>query len=576
MARKEKAHMNRLLIIGLDGATFELIKPWVLEGKLPHLGKLLESGAHGPLKSTIPPMSPPAWTSFMTGKNPGKHGVFDFTARKPYSYEIEFVNARWRRAETIWKIMSDAGKRVCVLSVPITYPPEKVNGIMISGIDTPATGGIADATAFHPPELHHEIATKLGGYLISPNLKAFADHQCEAMVEAALRTVERKMDTALYLLAKEPWDCFMITIGETDGIAHRLWKYHDKHSPLSDKHSSQYAGSDPILSIYQKVDQYIGELRTMASDEITMMIMSDHGHGGNGSRAIFLNAWLEARGLLRFRTNTNGKILPSVVDAAKNIGIKVVPSSLKRMIFRKTQLANKIESSVRFALIDWGHTHAYSEETPYYPSVWVNLRGREPDGIVMPGKEYEEVRDEIIDALGKWSDPETGQRYVRKVHKREDIYCGALVEKFPDLIIEWNCDNGYSYLFKNSYSAKRQRTPMRQLDAKERQHVKSGDHRDHGILMVSGIDIQQPMQLSDVAIIDLAPTILHMLGLPVPVDMDGRVLTELFKAKSRGSRPVSYADRSQPQGDLSALRRDYTEDEEEAIRVRLQGLGYIE
>lgn len=143
--------MNRLLVIGLDGATFDLIKPWVQQGELPNIAKILQRGVHGELKSTVPPMSPPAWTSFMTGKNPGKHGIIDFTARKPYSYEIEFINARWRQAETIWKIMSDADKRVCVIAVPITYPPEKINGVMISGIDTPgATGGVADPTAMHP------------------------------------------------------------------------------------------------------------------------------------------------------------------------------------------------------------------------------------------------------------------------------------------------------------------------------------------------------------------------------------------------------------------------------------------
>jgi predicted AlkP superfamily phosphohydrolase/phosphomutase len=574
---KEKAHMDRLLIIGLDGATFDLIKPWVLEGKLPHLGKLLESGVHGALKSTIPPMSPPAWTSFMTGKNPGKHGVFDFTARKPYSYEIEFVNARWRKAATIWKIMSDAGKRVCVLGVPITYPPEKVNGIMISGIDTPATGGIADATAFHPPELHHEIATKLGGYLISPNLKAFADHQCEAMVEAALRTVERKMDTALYLLAKEPWDCFMITIGETDGITHRLWKYHDKLSPLSDEHSSQYQGPDPILSIYQRVDQYIGKLCAMESDNSSIMLMSDHGHGGNGSKAIFLNSWLEEHGLLRFKTNANGRILPSLVDAAKNIGIKAVPSSLKKMIFRKTQLANKIESSVRFARIDWRHSQSYSEETPYYPSIWINMRGREPDGIVMPGKEYEEIRDEIIDALGKWSDPETGQRLVSRVHKREAVYCGPCVGELPDLILEWNLDQGYSYLFKHSPGDKRRRTAIRRLRRPELNSAKSGDHRDDGIFVMTGKDIQPRRELQGARVVDLAPTILHLLGVPVPTDMDGEVLTEIFDVKYLKQHPVCYDHEESCTPHLSAEpQQHYSIDEEDAIRERLQGLGYIE
>lgn len=569
--------MNRLLIIGLDGATFDLIKPWVREGKLPHLGKLLKSGVHGALKSTIPPMSPLAWTSFMTGKNPGKHGVFDFTARKPHSYEIEFVNARWRKSATIWKIMSDAGKRVCVLGVPITYPPEKVNGIMISGIDTPATGGIADATAFHPPELHHEIATKLGGYLISPNLKAFADHQCEAMVEAALRTVERKMDTALYLLDKEPWDCFMITIGETDGIAHRLWKYHDKHSPLSDEHSSQYQGLDPILSIYQRVDQYVGKLCSMESDNSSIMLMSDHGHGCNGSKAIFLNSWLEEHNFLRFKTNANEKILPSLVDAAKNIGIKTVPSSLKKVIFRKTQLANKIESSVRFARIDWGRSQAYSEETPYYPSIWINLRGREPDGIVMPGKEYEEIRGEIIKALGKWSDPETGQRLISKVHKREAVYCGPWVGELPDLIPEWNLDQGYSYLFKPSPGDKRRRTAIRRLRQPELKLAKSGDHRDDGIFVMTGKPIQPGRELQGARVIDLAPTILYLLGVPVPADMDGKVLTKIFQVAYLNRHPVSYdPEMGCPPHFSAAPQQQYSITEEEAIRERLQGLGYIE
>jgi predicted AlkP superfamily phosphohydrolase/phosphomutase len=569
--------MDKVLIIGLDGATFDLIKPWVQEGKLPNLGKLMERGVHGALKSTIPPMSPPAWTSFMTGKNPGKHGVFDFTARRPFSYEIEFVNARWRKAKTIWKTMSEAGKRVCVLGVPMTYPPEQVNGIMISGIDTPATGGLADATAFYPPELHHELAERLGGYLISPNLKAFRQDQCESMVEAALRTVERKMDTALHLFTKEPWDCFMITIGETDGITHRLWKYHDKNSPLSDEHSSQYRGPDPILSIYQRVDQYIGTLCSMTSEDTTIIVMSDHGHGGNAATVIFLNSWLEQHGLLRFKTNTNGKIFPSLVDAAKQVGIKVVPSSLKKMIFRKTQLANKIESSVRFARIDWGHSQAYSEETPYYPSIWVNLRGREPDGIVRPGREYEEIRDEIIDALGKWSDPESGQRLVRQVHKREAVYSGPCVQELPDLIIEWNLDQGYSYLFKQSPSDKRRRTAIRRLARPELKFAKSGDHRDEGICIVTGRHILPPSEIQGAQVIDLAPTILHLLGVPVPQDMDGEVLTQIFEGDYLLQSPVCYGHEAEDTLYTPAnAQTSYSADEEEAIRERLQGLGYIE
>jgi predicted AlkP superfamily phosphohydrolase/phosphomutase len=330
------------------------------------------------------------------------------------------------------------------------------------------------------------------------------------------------------------------------------------------------------LSIYQKVDQYIGHLCAAAAADSTILVMSDHGHGGNSAKAIYLNAWLEGHGLLRFRTNRHGKLFPALVEAAKVVGIKVVPSALKRMVFRNTQLANKLESSIRFGRIDWQHTQAYSEETPYFPSIWVNLQGREPDGVVMPGKEYEEVRDEIIDRLCKWTDPSTGERLICNVHRREDLYSGAFVEKFPDLIIEWNRHGNYSYLFKSSASGKRPRTPIRHLDATERGHVKSGDHREHGIFIASGPDIRQPLLLSEAAIIDLAPTILHLMGLPVPASMDGRVLTEVFRPQSKAALPVVYTERLASQPDSSDLPHDYTPDEAEAIRVRLQGLGYIE
>ncbi len=575
--------MGKLLVIGIDGADFDLIKPWVKEGKLPNLARLLEKGVHGELKSTIPPVSPPAWTSFMTGKNPGKHGIFDFTARKPNSYEVEFVNARWRKAITIWKLMSDAGKRICVLSVPVTYPPEKINGVMISGIDTPgATGGVADPSAVHPPHIHQEIWQNVGPYLISPNLVAFKNDQCDKMLEAALQTVERKMETALYLFKKEPWDCFMITIGETDGITHRLWKYHDKNSPLSDDLSSQHKGADPILRIYQRVDEYLGKFQSLLDNETTIIIMSDHGHGGNSDKAVYLNRWLEEQRLLKFKSEKNGSLLPSLLRRvistnlhwAKTIGLKFLPPTLKKKILRKTKLANKMESWLRFSHIDWAHTTAYSDETPYFPTIWINVQRREPAGIFEPGNEYEALREHIIYELSRWLDPETGQRVVKKVHKREEIYSGPFVEKFPDLIIEWNLHNGYSYLFKSSHGINGK--PISRIDEKEKAKSKSGDHRDYGIFIAAGKNIKQRTQLSGAEIIDLAPTILYLLGIPIPSDMDGKVLTKIFQEEYLTSHPFQYSDGSGQDLNITEPYQAYSSDEEEAVRARLQGLGYIE
>jgi predicted AlkP superfamily phosphohydrolase/phosphomutase len=577
--------MSRLLVIGLDGATFDLITPWVRERKLPHLANLLTNSIHGELKSTIPPMSPPAWTSFMTGKNPGKHGIFDFTARKPNSYEVEFVNARWRKAETIWKIMSDAGKRVCIIAVPMTYPPEKVNGIMISGIDTPGvTVGRLDSTAVYPSQLHREIQENIGEYVVAANYAAFKNNQCDEMVAAALQTIERKMEAAIYLFRKELWDCFMITIGETDAIAHRLWKVHDKNSPLCDDDLFQYRGVDPILRIYQGVDDYIGKLCSMVDDDTTILILSDHGHGGNASKVIYLNRWLEHQNLLTFRTPANTSLLPSIcrkaistnIDWAKTIAVKFLPANLKRELFRKSKLAHKMESWLRFSHIDWSHTKAYSEETPYYPSIWINLQGREPAGIVRPGREYEETREHIIYELSKWLDPETGQAIVRRVHKREEVYSGQFVEQFPDLIIDWNLAGNYSFLFKSSRNKTTQRTFFCRIDEEDKKSAKSGDHRDYGILIAFGKNLNRAVQLHGAEIIDLAPTILYLLGLPIPSDMDGKVLTRIFRDEYLTSHPLQSCERPGLDTHLTEPLREYSEEEREAVRARLQGLGYLE
>jgi predicted AlkP superfamily phosphohydrolase/phosphomutase len=577
--------VGKLLVIGLDGATFDLIKPWVEEGKLPHLASLLAQGTHGNLRSTVPAMSPPAWTSFVTGKNPGKHGIFDFTARKPGSYEIEFINGRWRKAPTMWRLMSDAGKRVCVVAVPISYPPEPVNGAMISGIDTPgATGGVADPSAFHPAELHAEINHAVGPYLISPNLVAYDDSQCDAMVEAALQTMERKVATAQYLFAKESWDCFMLVLGETDGIAHRLWKYHDKRSPLADERVTNYRGEDPLLRIYRSVDQHIGSFCRMLPDDTTLIVMSDHGQGGNGAKAVYLNHWLAEQGLLRFKMDTKSTGVPALVRRAmakqvqwaKTLGMKCLPPTLKRKLLRKTQLANKMESWLRFSHLDWHHTQAYSEETPYFPSIWINVRGREPMGIVQPGAEYEQVREQLIETLSRWQDPDTGQRVIKKVHKREALYTGPFVDYFPDLIIEWGLDQGNSYLFKSSRGTNDRRVSIVRLEGKDREQAKSGDHRDAGICLVAGRQIQRGMQLEGAQLMDLAPTMLYLLGLPVPKDMDGKVLTQLFQPEYLAANRVRYGEATTAEQSGVDQQQAYSQEEEEAIKARLQGLGYLE
>ncbi|MEE8305117.1 MAG: alkaline phosphatase family protein [Candidatus Tectomicrobia bacterium] len=560
--------MGRVLLLGLDGATFDLIMPWAQSGKLPHFAHLLRRGPAGRLRSTVPPMSPPAWNSFMTGKNPGKHGIFDFTERQPQSYAMRFVNATWRRTPALWQYLSDAGKRVAILSVPFTYPPEKVNGIMVSGMDAPGVAGLVNRRATFPPELCDEIQAQVGPYPMGPNLFAYTEPG--DMLEAAVRTIEQKAKAALYLYQREAWDCFVFVLGETDAASHRLWRFCDPDSPLRDTQAPDAKMADALLTIYQKADEVIGQFLALATPDTTIIVMSDHGNGGNSDTAVYLNQWLETQEWLR--SKTFNRFTKTGIEYAKQLGLRVLPPHVKRAIYRLTNIPNRMESWVRFSALDWKRTLAYSEETPYCPSIWVNLKGREPLGIVEP-EAYEKVREQIIAQLVAWRNPYTREPMVKRVWRREELYAGSCVTQAPDLIIEWALDDGYSYLFRPS-TGKRQE-PVCKIGPQEVRRVKSGDHREEGIFLASGPNLGMPMEVKDAAIVDIAPTLLYVSGLPIPTDMDGKVLTEIFDERYRARHPVQYGP-AETSDTTVAPQQDYSEEEEAALRARLRGLGYIE
>jgi predicted AlkP superfamily phosphohydrolase/phosphomutase len=560
--------MAKVLILGLDGATFDLILPWVQSGQLPHFTRLLRSGTAGRLQSTIPPMSPPAWNSFMTGTNPGKHGIFDFTARKPQSYETHFINATERRVPTLWRYLSEAGKRVAVLSVPFTYPPEKVNGIMISGFDAPGVDGMVDRSATYPPELYDEICAKVGPYPMGPNMLAYTDPgEC---LDAVLSSMTRKAAAALELYQKEEWDFFMCVLGETDGTSHRFWRFCDPLSPLRDEEPPQTKVANALLTIYRKADEVIGQFLHLAPQNTTILVLSDHGNGGNSDRVVYVNRWLESRGWLVFKRFEG--FVKEGMELTKRLGLRFLPPRAKRMVYRLTNLPNMMESWARFSAIDWKCTQVYCEETPYFPALWVNLKGREPLGTVEPHA-YETVRDRVMAQLALWRNPYSGRPMVKRAYRREELYSGPHVGNAPDVIIEWELDSGYSYLFRPSIG--KRKAAVDTVDTEERRRLKSGDHRAEGIFCAIGRHLATPMAIEDAKIIDLAPTILYLLGLPIPSVMDGKVLTGIFSDDFLTSHPIRYCDGSGTAMDRTALPREASYEEEAALKSRLEGLGYI-
>lgn len=569
---------RRLAIIGVDGATFDVILPMVENGELPTLSRLMKGGVYGELNSTFPPMTPPAWSSFANGLNPGKHGIYDFTERVLGTYSIRFVNASMRHGKSIWTIASEFGKRVAVMSVPFTYPPDRVNGVMISGIDAPGIGAQGDPSIMYPPQLYYELVKNVGPYIISSNpRKEIYEGNMKAAVDKILGAVERKGDNAKYLIKMDNWDLFIMVFGETDLVGHHFWKYHDPNSPFYEKTLPEV--NDAVKTVYRTVDRKIGEMLSLLPSDMPVIIVSDHGFGGSSDIAIHLNKVLQDMGFLKFK----GSLSPEyafalLLDKVKGMGLKLTPPRVKKELIKKQRggIVNKMESWLRFSLIDWSQTVAYSEETPYFPSIWINLKGREPGGVVSPGAEYEEIREAIKSKLSDLKDPFMGSPMARAVYRREDIYTGPYIEKAPDIIIDWNNPNGYSYISRSSLHS-RDGGSIRRFTKEEvksdKFRNKSGNHRQYGIFIACGDAFKKGESIEGAEIVDIAPTALYIQGIPIPRVMDGKVLTQAISPEFLSNQRLVFSDDVEEDIDNA---HPYTEEESEIIRRRLKDLGYME
>ena len=549
-----------LLVIGLDGATLDLVRPWAAAGRLPVLAGLMARGAWGRLRSTIPAATFPAWTSLVTGVNPGRHGVLDFTARVPGSYRVRFVNGSHRRAPALWTRLGAAGRRVAVLTVPATYPPEPVNGVMVSGFDSPLATAI-DGSFVHPRSLYAEIQRLVGRLPFADFQEVVTGPGWHEAALARLRDgVERRAKLGLALLARERWDAFMVVFGESDTVAHHFWRFHDPSSP---RHApGPLAGA--IGAVYEALDRAVGALLAAASPGTAVAVVSDHGSGGASDRVVYVNRRLADAGLLAFRAARGGRL----ASLARAAALRVVPARAQGPLLRRLPgAAGRLEGGHRFGGIDWRRTVAYSEELDYHPSVWLNLRGREPEGIVDPA-DYERVREQVAAALEAWRD-EAGWPVVARVWRREACYHGPHVGEAPDLLLELALVGGYSPSCLRSDGpgpALRRLTPAEHGGGKGR--GMNGAHRPDGLFLLAGEGVRAAGRLPAADIVDVAPTLLALAGQPVPAGLDGRPIAgALLVAPERGDGPAL----PEP-----AAAVDFDGAQSRDLAARLAALGYLE
>jgi predicted AlkP superfamily phosphohydrolase/phosphomutase len=547
----------RHLVIGVDGGDLDLVRTYG-PALLPNLHRAMEQGAYAALESVQPPATLPNWTTFLTGVDPGRHGVFDFTLRTGYG--VRFTAGSIREAPTIASRLDALGLACACIGFPATFPPEKLShGFFMSGWDSPVAFE-ADRSFVWPPELYDRITERFGPPRFDDVDEFAAGNEGwhEKLASQLVARVERKTELAAFLMSDRPFDLFMFYFGETDTASHHLFSISDPRSP---RHPAG-AVSDALARVYAAIDRAIGRLLDVAGPEVELTIVSDHGSGGSSDKVLYLNRALEEAGLLKFRKARPG------AGRLKDLALTRLPARAREKVFGAfgRALPGFLESRARFGAIDMSATRAFSDELNYFPAIHLNVRGREPRGIVAPSDLRSAIR-EIEAALFEIEDPWTGKRVVRRVYRREELFEGPYVARAPDLLLELELDGGYSYNLQPSSGAPRGIGAWRKLAADEYLGRKGrslpGSHRSHGLYVAHGPRVAASGEIS-AHIADATATLLARMGVAIPSEAKGRVLFEILSSVERGVGLPAGPELATSSGDAGI------------VEARLRSLGYID
>jgi predicted AlkP superfamily phosphohydrolase/phosphomutase len=548
--------MPKVVVIGIDSATFDVVEPLVEQGKLPVLSEFMKRGAWGRLQSTIPPVTPPAWTSLVTGKNPGKHGIFDFYGYTTNGYERPIINSQAIKAKTLWNILSEGGKSVGIINVPLTYPPEKVNGFLIPGMQYAFD---VNKGFTYPKDLLSEIEERFGKYeVIYGDERSLYTNELDHFILKWKEITRKRQEIILYLIEKYNIDFFMPVFYSIDPIQHHFWKFYDESHPQYDeKLAEKY--KNVIPEFYQIIDTYIGQILDKLDKNTTVFIVSDHGAGSHLG-GFYVNKWLMKEKLLKVKK----RYQPLLWVRWPHMFFKVLKKfrypaiSWTIPLFLYNQLKDRVDPREGLKLseiIDWKRTKVYSGNYTEQ-GIYINLKGREVHGTVEQSK-YKQLRDYLIEKLLKIIDPKTGEKLVDAVLKKEEVYNGPYLQFAPDLFIIMK--GGKILIQKDMHNGTFHYNP----------HI-GGTHRVDGIFLARGNLVNGPLKLCNLKIVDLAPTILYLMGIEIPEDMDGRVLKEIIKDDFLKQHSVNYGVSSR----IEDRQGTYGEEDAEKIKENLRNLGY--
>jgi len=554
------------MVIALDGATWDLIRPWMRSGDLAHLAQLVAEGASAEMQSELPPSSVPNWPAFMTGKNAGKHGCVWWLQRNEAGRLDQVpIDSRSIQGDTIWSYLSDRDRKVIVMNVPVTYPVEKVNGVMVSGLLTPPE--VQDFT--FPPELKSELDEAVGQYRIYPQ-GSYAHGREEKFLSAMIANIRQHTKAADHLLRTREWDFFILVLGPTDEGAHKYWHFMDSSHSRHDPAEAARLG-DSLLSIYNAADEAVVSLTQHLGPGDTLIVMSDHGFGPI-ERFFLPNNRLMQLGYLKLK-RSGTSLLKQALFRVGFTPRNIYPLGKQLMAYlgRSDRLRRRLDPGrqgsrsplrkifLSEADIDWSRTRAVA--TGFVcAQIYINLRGREPMGIVEPS-DYEALRQNLIDGFSSVVDPQTGKPHYAKIYRKEELYTGPRLVDMPDLLCVpadlRTADAGVDFragaLFASDLAI-------------------SGTHRVEGIFIMRGPGVKRGVQIPPIRIFDIAPTIFYRMGVPIPDDMDGKVIVQAMDDDRFSSGQLDY---SPAKPFRSESEPGYTEEDEQAVKERLRDLGYL-
>ncbi|HEY7833603.1 MAG TPA: alkaline phosphatase family protein [Ktedonobacterales bacterium] len=564
----------RVLVVGLDGATFTLMRPLLAAGRLPTLARLTQEGASGPLRTIIPPHTAAAWTSMMTGINPGGHGVtgFEQIALRDYGCRGELATSRLLAGRTWFDLLGERGLRVAAIRVPMTYPAWPVNGVMVSGYPSPSRGG------------HHTWPRALAESIPPPD-ELPASNSPDERLDVLLREVDITAQITLNTLQADAYDLCMVVFQQTDQAHHFFWQYIEPSSPAySAADAAAYGGH--IAQVYERIDAALARILDAAAPRLALVV-SDHGGAPSPRHEVHLNAWLAEQGLLAAR-DANRSLAQRLYDyrhvvlsRARRLGLR---KQLERLLPRRAR-GYMEQFILNVTQVDWARTQVYRFPLPELTEgLAINLRGRQPRGIVAVGAEYHALRERLMRALPALRTPD-GEQLITGLWRREELFSGPHAGDWPDIILRLHPD------FQAGKEASVPLFTPVPLQAFERH---SGTHDLDGILLAHGAGVRAGAALEGAGLLDIAPTVFHALGVPVPDHFEGAIPCGLLAdapggadaparrngaAKHAPAAPVpvaAWAEGATPAAvPAIGAAGELSPEDENSIRERLRALGYL-